>query len=611
MTDLLSRLNVFTEHKPCSFDGIDFSDVDNIVMHNIDIQLNTGEFILQIYSNILTFIKTFLKEFSITPVSGKLIFDEIGFITYKEVCEKFHLNKLKNCIYGYTNQFDYISICNLVGYVMLTDGNLYFEQYKAEFLNGSYITPENPLFGVAKCYVEIIINDIFGKNCSLEEFLKKSNEHLSNISFNQFFDFEFSIDKIIDLQSIVTDPNNIRFVNEFQTLGIPYKKMIHMKQYFISYYDKYLVKICEIYNTFKIYNCDDIEKYNMMTILMFDFKHEFNISTPGLVHYYEHLLKYGFNELYIPVYNTKFTSFLEYICDNWDLYLKHTDTILLFLKHTKCCSLKLKSNIEIYEHQQQFYNEFQTMTVSIDVQDKFTQITNIDRTKCKFIIECSELEKCNSVLKFMPELECYVGIVKEFCKKKYVNIHNTIIYSECNTTIKINNKCITGNVLQINVLLAIYNCIHPTMLYVKRILTDQLFITTLIELIDMNYIKCDNGIFTFAHLPNNTIITKDSFKDVMEIPVVELHSTEIPITNTPQTIQLDTKSMLQCYVCKVLKQNSTKMLNLGQIKTLVLSLNINGLTEISENDLIACVTDLTIKLHIKVKCNKYQYILTN
>jgi len=512
MTSLFDRLNVYsTLTETQSFSDEDYSKRETIAKYHKEININLDEFAKKLSSNIIAVLETNMNSYvdehcGIMGYGGSFSL----FCTVVTNKIRHHFNfKLVDRIYNINQYIKPTTITALIKQVIIFEDlntSTFFTvfsnkietimsyMYDGCYYENKYTADTTPL--------PLCVN-LLGKLARLQrdqnklQAINKFIKTLITQDLRALRLHHLTTNKLINIIQIVKNPNNIPHISTF----ISYLKYFRDE-------DKYYENIKKIYNNLvstSSYNNDpshQIEYCNIMQLILMSN----NTLTPtNMLHHYQHLLDYGFNDKYTQIYKNMYVEFGQYIISNWDIYEKYELVIDKYL------SIMDKNNVYIpkiknMKYSQNFNKDFQNMTVNFQDENHM----DFSQQKCKIEVVCSDVDHVYPLLTFMPELQVYVSAMRNFNAQKCDRLPNTILYGKTIVTVNIEDKWrITGNILTINVLLAINTFKHPLIQLVIQILSHSIFINELTNLIRCGFVRKVNNVLSFYHLTNNTIINFD------------------------------------------------------------------------------------------------------
>ena len=492
MTTLYDRLKIFSTTKEnVNFDGVDFSKIENIVKYHVEIHLHPEQFIIQISANILQFMEKHMDDFFQLYVQ-KQSFTAIKYKIHKQIVDAFHIDKLT--LFGIHHELNWKYIINLlIAKICKIDikENKFYEFFKKHFsslyinidADYEYIKIWHPLYRYFLHKMEIDLCET--NNLSkINEFLKVMHNNTRNVLIS----LDINPILLIDISMIIKNIQNHEHMMTF---------LEHLSKFKNEYIEIYYQNVKNLYNCYKITNSDDIERYNIIPLIIMS---NCTIIPQNISLYYHHLFDFGLYSDYAIFYSKYFNDFENYILDNWHLYNENRCMINKFLS-TRNENITIKNKIKSLKYTEDVNNEFQELIVQFP-----DDSLPFSCDKCNFIITCSESNIIYPKIDFMPELHNYILVVNKYFLEKYGNMFNTITYTNSFATIVIEEKRIMGNLLSVNIILAINSCKIPLIKTVHKLLSHSIFINELEKMIINNYVINKSGVLSFAHLENNTII---------------------------------------------------------------------------------------------------------
>lgn len=581
-----------------NFDGIDFSEVNNIMKYSVSIQRNGKSFLIQLRANIVEYIETLISNLEFENIINNIVpinrcfFKKLESYIWEKVYDKFNFKQLQTCSFSFDNAISHDDVISLLA-IIICSKKLFLPffidcTYKKKY---KMINSNSKLFAVNVYYAHIMIESTHLVECITIDTWYERFSQFTYISSYFCNINNIKLSMIMDVIAICSNSDDQKYKSEFLRLIDN-----------IGIIELFVDEILEFISNINIKSTTDIENDKIMQIISIIPITKKIIKSEWLIYFYMHLFEYGFKKQYVNVYKYQFTTIDHFIIENFEICVDNMDVLNQYINCIEI-SAEVKQKIEQYHQTLTFVNEFQQMKINVRTLDEYTKPPYFDKLRCNFNVVHLDNEKPEQSLTFLPELNGYINIVRTFCKKKFIDICHAIQYQTSTIKLIINGKTIQTNLVRANILLGIASCKNPTILYLKSLFS-QYFIDELFNLCKLNYVKFYDHEFSFDHLPSPIIIENTPYFDNC---IDENISDKQSVKSNDSKNDKDHYNMLLCYIVKCLKKKSNVTFSKNQIIKNIKKLEIDELTNIVDDNIKKALTELTKKLIIVKNMNKYVY----
>lgn len=440
MSALISKFNIINE------DNINEDNIKNYTCNNIEFYM----FLVYNRDKAMEYMKEKIIEICDEYTNNNILFASFNYDKFKchvysicpELTDLWHLSYIYEKIYNFVDNV-------IIDYIISSDKikDVYYKLFK----NTSYKYYNKPfnvyyLQFVPEIYEEFKIIDDENKIHIMVKYIRNYNKICETMKVvpNKFDDAQIN-EKLLDDENMT--PYLYKSVSRYNTC-----------------YEQALKKIMDNYYLKKIYETNDDNTLIRLLVQIYKWIPLKNI----LMTRTDYIIPIMINCKQLKLKNDDKKIVYEWLINNTQFVINNSDNSLIILKNSiyendlrKFISNyhNIKSDIQIYKN------------ITVNIKSDFDNKNTYDRSIIDIV--CEDIENFTKrmfTMNYEPELLYYIKSFEEFYNTRYTRIKSKINPLKSNVTIKLDNKIITRNIDETNILLVISKMPNITAKYLHTIL---------------------------------------------------------------------------------------------------------------------------------------------